>query len=177
MSIYYNSYCPHCDHVLNRDMGISSKYSGSPIKTCSNCGKTYCDPRYFEPALLPYERRSIFSLIFRAVPLSFVIAVLSLGVVHLIPRLTNLLWPVTVAVFCASWLLLSIRAISKRSTLEEKRLKEWQESDQRLSDPNYAALLKSAHFDVPARYLPADFIPNTDSVPMKAKEKSYLASG
>lgn len=177
MSIYYNSYCPHCGHTLNRDMGISSKYSGSPIRSCPKCSKIYCDPRYFEPALEPYKRYSLLRQFFGALPLAFAITVFVLFLVYSITRSDHIAWILGAVSLGISWLLFFFYSIKKRRIIEEKRLKEWQESDQRLRDPNYAALLKSARFDVPSRYLPENFIPDPNSVPQKPKEKAYLASG
>lgn len=175
MSTYYNSYCPHCEHTLNRNMGIATKYSGCPIKSCPQCGKTYCDPRYFEPALEPYKQHSIPRLFFGSLPLAFTVAVLVLAATYLITRSDDLTWTITAIGFVLSWLIIFLCSVKNRDSIEEKRLKEWQESEQRLCDPQYAALLKSARFDVPARYLPLEFSPDPESVPKKTKEKAYLS--
>ena len=47
---------------------------------------------------------------------------------------------------------------------EKKRLKRWQESDQRLRDPKYAATLKLYGYLVPAQYLPPEYWEKKDAL-------------
>lgn len=172
MAAHYNIYCPHCSHRLSRGK-TSLKTYGCPIQKCPECGKTYCDPYCFEQALRPYKPQSLFKLLFASFILASGAGVLFGGLTDTTAASDRLVWSITAVSFVAAWLVIFICLMKSRDRVEKKRLNDWQESDKRLRDGGYAALLKAAGFKVPSHYLPEDYQPTFPSIPPNVVRKKY----
>jgi len=166
----YNSYCPHCNCTLERGRR-TLKTSGCPIQECPECGKTYCDPYCFESALRPYKPYPLIKFLFAALYWAFLTACLVSLITVLVTRTTEFPWLVMGISLGAIWLIILIYYLMSRQRIEENHLREWQESDRRLHDGKYAALLKAVGFQVPSHYLPEDYQPVLPDVPPRVKTK------
>ena len=145
--------CPHCGHVLKASKFVSSE--GSPIKTCSACGRTYIDTNCYEPALKLYKPSSLGGdvglSLFAAVLLSFPAFIVSYFVTDANVSKTFIYTGVCAAVLFLMSLFIMIR---NRESSDAARKASWEASDKRLQNTQYALLLDSHGFDVPKRYLP-----------------------
>ena len=150
----YTFYCPHCGRRLSIRDSIHLKRHGSPLLHCPRCGKASMDPFTREPALTPYHPRRTCQLAFLSAFQSFALSVLSLGIwsLTIADHASTILIPVVI--FPVFWLILFLY---HKQTRNRTRLKQWQESDQRLRAPAYAKALANYDFDVPPQYLPSDF--------------------
>lgn len=177
MPYYYYSYCPYCDRRLTRGK-TSLKTSGPPIKKCPECGKTYCDPNCFEPALTPYKPLSLPQLLRSSLAFGFLSALLAFAIATFFTESLGSVCTVAAIAFAAGFLFYFLFLLLRRNSIEERRLKQWQESDRRLRDPNYAARLKNAGFEVPSHYLSTVFRLDSEPVPPnpRVKRKFYFRS-
>lgn len=151
---YYTFYCPYCGRKSEERSSHRLERSGDPRMTCPKCGKTYADPYCQETAFSP----------FLASPSSpWGIAVLLLGLLVCIAatlllcslfgaRFTVNLW-VALAILGVCLLVFGFFALQcRKSDLED--FKQWQDSDRRLKNPEYACMLYRLGYPVPFYYLP-----------------------
>ena len=156
-------YCPYCNRVLESTNHPVSY--GNPLKQCPHCTKTYIDPYCSEPALREYKPLSIKHQFWTNISSGITLAGLIAIIVFLISknnRLGCLIWGIGTPIF---WLLSFSYSLLTQKKREPRRLKTWQESDQRLRNSEYAAILANYGYSVPAQYLPPDFKVNRNAFP------------
>lgn len=172
MATNYRYHCPYCArHVKTTSSPV---YYGSLLKNCPKCGETYLDPYGKELALKDYHPHSVPKLLISNLSIGSGSAVIIAVIVGLITKnapVSLLIWGIGTLVFGLLWFFHSMLARDKE---ESSRLKQWQESDLRLQNAAYATLLKHYGYDVPARYLPADFNPVPESVFYKQAKVSEI---
>ena len=153
MTHYYRTVkCPYCNSWTDNTHSTSSLYTGSPVRECAVCKKTFIDRERKEEAIMYYLGKTRFSgLILRAV----------IAVLCLLGGRTMLGTDSTVAIvmFSVSLLLFANlifcivnRRLSKlRENLEQqKKLPEdVQKSLNRMSNPEYLEILINHNIDVP----------------------------
>lgn len=149
---YYTSKCPHCGAYIK--IMSRTKYShGSPFKICNKCGQTYVDPNCYEEALKPYKKSSKFKYGI----LSFIVSIFISGPIFLVlANISSLSIQnagiISGVAFLLIFVLILSKMLSNYETTEAEVLKEWQESDRRLKNPDYVKALVKAGFDVPETY-------------------------
>lgn len=166
MLSFYAFYCPYCKHHLSSTNHPNSY--GTPLKLCPKCGKTYLDSYCTEHALKEYRPVTPLKRALSAGFLSLFPAALLGALVSGIAQSNSAFWLPFGIAFLAFWIFLFARAARNRERIEQRRLKEWQESDKRLRDPSYATILENFGYKVPSRYLPPNFTPDPDSLPYQA---------
>lgn len=134
--------CPHCGYTQTSSYyHKSSKYSyGSPVTRCPKCGEIVVDRDIIEiavdgvrkPDLMPVSPAGIFYGIF-----GLVMFIASKGSFFFL--LIGLFFPA-----------IELSSYEKRKEMIKK---ETAESEARLNNPVYAALLKKLGYNVPQKYL------------------------
>lgn len=144
--------CPHCGHILKASKFVSS--TGCPLKTCPACNGNYIDSHCYEPALKPYKPSSLIGDIGSSM---FMAAIFSFAAFIIAAFATDLNYVKTIKITAIAWVALFVifmlLIIRNRGGSEARRKAEWEESDKRLQNPQYAILLSSHGFDVPKKYL------------------------
>lgn len=157
MATYTFKKCPHCGKTYETYSTCTKKYtkhSGSPFITCQHCGNVFVDKDIKEPALQPYNTRgfSWFNCI-----LAFFMPFGAFGILLTccafgIKEPSIVVFIIAFAVD-AIYLGLTVYSFINRQKFIEEDKKEYEESEKRLSNPEYAQALKNAGFDVPKKYL------------------------
>ena len=157
MSTHTYKKCPHCnrtyDHYTTYTKNMS-KHSGCPIKICFHCGNKFLDRDITEPATSPEPEmvsvaNCLFTMFFPCVPLSILFA---------IPLFYETDIPLYYYLFAFSpaaiWICCAIACLCRRHKINANILREYNESVNRLKNPDYAIFLKNNGFYVPDTYLP-----------------------
>ena len=151
---YYKFYCPYCRRKIEERSRHNLDRSGDPRMKCPKCGKTCVDPYCQEEAFSPFlaSPSSPWGLATLLLELIFSIAVTLLLCYLFGARFTVNLW-VALAILGVCLLAFGIFALyCRKPDLEE--FKQWQQSDQRLKNPEYACILYRLGYPVPFYYLP-----------------------
>lgn len=163
MNFYF--YCPYCKCPTGST--TSTFLYGSPLHVCPECGKTYINAHYTEPALKPYRPQSIPTLLLASLPYALGFAALT-GLIATLPVKSFSAFLIAAGItFPVCWAVVFLYLLLSRKRYEKKRVAEWNASDQRLRRPEYASLLGTFGYNVPARYLPQDFKHEHESFPYK----------
>lgn len=168
----YVLYCPHCScKATSTNHPVSY---GDPRKHCPHCNKIYIDPYCTEPALRDYRPLTVWHQLKTSLPTGIMLAALIAIAAELFTQNSQfacLVWGIGTPVF---WLLSFLLFLLTQRRHECFRLKTWQESDHRLRDPKYAAILARSGYQVPGRYLSSDFqaSPTSLHVPCAAVKTS-----
>ena len=162
MSTHHYFYCPHCEQLM-KSTAHPVNY-GNPIQQCPACGKPYIDPFYTEPALRKYTPLSTRHLLQDSLYGGGGAALLITLAAALVVKGSAIRWIIfgIAALLCIPFFFFWCLKTQKQS--EENRLKRWQESDQRLRNPNYAATLQFYGYKVPAQYLPSEYWKEKESL-------------
>lgn len=151
---HYKVKCPHCKTVLR----YSKTASGSPFGTCPKCGQPYVDRECYEPALKPYKKETTASLLALSV---FVGSLFSFGALmfyYICSAARGVSGAEALIVYAVAFCIITgyifIRMNKSRDEDDARALKEWEASDARLQNKEYALAVKKAGFDVPDKYLP-----------------------
>lgn len=155
--------CPHCGYTFESYSTYTKNYkdhSGHPFKFCPKCSEIIIDKDMKEPALKPPPKRpSIFSCFFTGfMPFGL------LGILCSIPMFTdetfnifetnNLLYfLILVMLPAAVWICMIIWAFCSRDKIKIELDKEYEDSEKRLQNREYALLLKELGYKVPEKYL------------------------
>ncbi len=153
---YVTKKCPHCGHAYTvLHPGSDTSYD-SPIVKCEKCGQYFVDKDRIELAL---TGKTAASVPYHSCNTYLQLSVLTFGEIALIylqfdGGLGEYWWLlIVISVFyLGAWLLF----ISERTSYPERVAefeKERLRSEARLSNPEYAALLKKLGYDVPEKYL------------------------
>lgn len=150
--------CPFCKKVYeqrsfnSRGKTVTDEERwlfGSPLKMCSNCKRLFIDKDMQEIALTGARAQD--KALVTAGSVKLALMGLGLGALMLIARLPVFGYiSIGVGVACA------IADFALYPTRMKKLENERQASEKRLSDPNYARILKKAGYSIPAKYLEAE---------------------
>lgn len=151
---YYTFYCPYCQRKIDERFSHSLHRSGDPRMTCPKCGKTCADPYCQEAAFSPFlaSPSSPWGFAVLLLGLLLCIAVTLLLCYLFGARFTVNLW-VALAILGACLLVFGVLVIQCRKS-DHKEFQQWQDSDQRLKNPEYACMLYRLGYPVPFYYLP-----------------------
>ena len=180
MAIYTYKRCPHCGKMYDSYSNHTKywrKRVGSPLRTCSSCGKPFLDNDMEELALQPYNERGygIFHCFFAffwpfgAAAAMFTWLAIDLG--------QEKPWVIIVAIILhlAYWAL-TISVIKNRKKFIEEHKRDYEASEKRLQDQEYALLLRKAGYYVPERFLPNIQTEKQKPIPLNFDCKSIKAS-
>lgn len=172
MAANYSYRCPYCKHHI-KTTSAPVRFE-SPLKPCPKCSKIYVDPYSEELALKPYRPQPTSKILLSCIPYGIGSAVFIGFIAFLITKSNSigLLFLGVSSVAC--WLLWSLFSILTRNKEDARRLKKWQESEQRLKNPNYASSLKNLGYHVPVQYLPSGFKPSPESAPYQRAKVSVF---
>lgn len=129
----------------------------SPLKPCPKCGKIYIDPYSRELALKPYRASSALTRLGTSVFAGIALALIPSVILLLVTSDETLSLRVWGICSVAFWLLAFLFSSLTRDQQNRRQLDQWQRSEQRLKNPEYAAQLALLGYPVPAQYLPANF--------------------
>lgn len=150
MATYYDKKCPHCGLKYAYWQPKNTALYGSPFRVCSRCGKVFIDKMYKEIAVDGYNEYFLMKVqpfsIFAIVIGIILILVDVLGIKVYLAAVIGGIFLIAGIYFVIS----DIRDHEKRIA-EYKKLKK--ESEDRLSDPEYAKALKELGYNVPSKYL------------------------
>ena len=150
---YVTTKCPHCGEYIKVFSNQKTSH-GCPFKTCSNCGNIYVDKNCYEQALYPYKKSSKSSYTASALFVAFAIAIMPFVAIAYFSDLNfTLAGAISGVIFLLSFIYFYRSGHSNYEANEARILKEWQESDKRLKNPEYADALVKAGFNVPETYL------------------------
>lgn len=157
---YVKIKCAHCGKkLLTYDQGSMIRYK-SPVKNCKKCGARYADPRCHEMAIegIPAGTFSTFSyiamivigalILYRGI---YLFKRYQLGVPDAMQWLLPTIFVIGGMVMVVGGIVEIIMIKTGWKTKKYARL--LQESEQRLSDKNYAHVLKDLGYGVPEKYL------------------------
>lgn len=156
----YEIRCKNCGKkLLTYSKGCSVQYK-SPVKICRKCGTMYADPRCHEIALdgIPPDTFSVRSnavfaiigalILYRGI---YLFGKYQLGVPNkmqwMLPSVF-VIWGAATAVWGIAEIILIVSGMKKRKFDALKR-----ESEERLNDKNYAAVLRNLGYEIPEKYL------------------------
>lgn len=160
MSTHTSKKCPHCGYVYERYTTYSkhlNNHSGCPIKTCFRCRNKFLDKDITEPAISPEPTKitvinCLFTMFFPFAVLSIIFAI-PLFYETDIPSYYYLF----VIIPAAIWICCAITSLCNRTKINNRILLEYNESVNRLKNPDYAIFLKDNGYYVPDTYLPKHF--------------------
>lgn len=152
-----NGKCPSCGKPVS-GYNPSSRDYGSPIRTCRSCGQQYLDSRYIELAVEPPAARDLTASTGIKIALMglFILAV-SGGFTLFTLHFRGYYYKKMLLVAILSLLVIGygiIDAIRVKTGAKQKSLdKKRAESEQRLTDREYARQLADLGYNVPDKYL------------------------
>lgn len=169
---HYKVKCPHCKYILR----YTKTESGSPFGICPKCGQPYVDRDCYEPALKPHKKETTFQILLMSawgaafVGIGVVMAYFILFLMSSEMAFSNTIaGGLFIASFCAAAIFFFKRFNESRDEDDARSLKEWEASDARLKNRDYALAVAKLGFDVPDRYLPKETIPDCKKTPDRLK--------
>ena len=147
--------CPFCKKVVEqrayaswgRKPSEQDKWLfGTPLKLCPHCGKLFIDSDRQELAITEPRRQDM--AVVSPASLRLALMGVVLGMLLLLGNLKVLAY-IAFGVALATLVADAALYPTRQKKLEAERLA----SEQRLSDPDYARVLKNAGYDIPERYL------------------------
>lgn len=170
MAANYSYHCPYCKHHI-KTTSAPVRFE-SPLKPCPKCSKIYVDPYSRELALIPYRPYSTTKLLVSNLMPGIGSAIIPTLIVYFVTKSDLAGWLSFGVCSVVFWLLWFFSSLRNPAQEETKRFAQWQESDQRLQNPEYAATLKKLGYNVPAQYLHPGFKPTSDPAPYQRAEVS-----
>ena len=154
---YYTSKCPHCGAYI-QFMSKSKDSYGIPFKNCAKCGAPYIDPNCIEPATESYEYKRKVGYMIHSILFALCIAIWPFFGVMALMHFENIIIPAIVGVLILAVVAFFFyrTAVSDYDEQEANWKRQWEASDKRLQNPEYAKALKKAGFTVPLRYFKTD---------------------
>ena len=150
---HYKVKCPHCKAVLR----YTKTASGSPFGTCPKCGQPYVDRECYEPALKPYKKETTASLLASSVFVGSLFSFMPLAFYYICSAARGFSGAKALIVYAVAFCIITgyifIRMNKSRDEDDARALKEWEASDARLQNKEYALAVKKLGFDVPDKYL------------------------
>lgn len=149
--------CPHCGKTYESYSTYTKVYqnhSGSPFITCKSCGEMFVDKEIKEPALKPYteEGFELWRCFFVHLMPWGIAGFLLTGCAFNLEESTLSLY-VIATIVDACYIMFTANTIRNRKKYQEAERLAYQESEQRLRNPQYAKALQNAGFHVPSKYL------------------------
>ena len=156
---YTTKKCPNCGNTY---AWLEPKYMvnyGSPIRYCAKCGTRFIDRDYKEIAIDGFRK----TFIAKVRPFSIICTIVGLGLFAMeIFYFGGSDLAIFSYIFGGLFILTGVISIIGDIKDHEERKKEFErlkrESEERLSDPEYAQLLKDLGFYVPPQFLPPPVI-------------------
>ncbi len=156
--------CPNCGKRLSDNSANKNKYLyGSPIRYCKKCKGAYVDRNYHEIAVDGFPPSEVNAKTGLKTALIGVIMSVTCGGIFITEIMYSdhyyTVFP-TMAILGIVFAVIGIiDSIRVKTGLKSKSLEKLrQESVQRLSDPNYAVQLKELGYNVPAEFLPQEYV-------------------
>lgn len=153
--------CPHCRKVYesNSYAGYPSKANrikyGCPIKVCNSCQKVFVDKEYREIAVEGIQEVDKARVSPATIVYSLFGCFLGIGVFVSVNQIAGL-----VILGLSAWLFFD--EWNGYEGRQERLVTLRKESEERLNNPVYAALLKKMGYDVPEKYLSQKSSTETD---------------
>lgn len=157
MATYTYKKCPHCGKTYESYSTYTKDFNnhqGSPFVRCRFCGNIFVDKEIKEPALEPYTGKGFelwrcYFTFLMPFGLGGVAALLCAFNAEKYGPLLGLVGLILLALYA----FLTFSTVVDREKLKEDDRKQYEESERRLMNPEYAKALKEAGFNVPSKYL------------------------
>ena len=144
--------CPYCNNWTDKSFKTSDIYLGSPVRSCEHCHRYFIDPGREENAIVyysgKYRFKGWFTLTF------FVILCACMGIGFLKDNSYGGLIPLAIAILITVLYVINIIKTAPQKRYEnlkrkENLIKDVADSLERLSNPDYLAILLNHNIDVP----------------------------
>lgn len=145
---YVTKKCPNCGKTYERFRRKAVRL-GSPLKTCPHCNYQFYDGDYVEPALRPYKPISYTGSLMNAVFfLTFFIFMFVVAPAYVFHWGEIAYW-IAGIVYILLIIRMAYNNTNSTDNENERSLREWKESQERLMDIEYALFLQSRGVIVP----------------------------